>query len=66
MVMQTFLTADNKKMHPSRKVGRFDSGNLSSRPGDFGRYLAKVRGLTYARTNLFDRDITLPTRRNNT
>ena len=30
-------------MHPSREVGRFETDNLSSRPGDFGRYPAMAR-----------------------
>jgi len=29
---------DNKKMHPSGEVGRFQMDNLSSSPGDFSRY----------------------------
>ena len=28
-------------MHPSREVGRFQMGNLSSRQGDCGRYIER-------------------------
>ena len=35
-------------MHPSGEVGRFQMHNLSSPPGDFGRYAARGR-MPYAR-----------------
>ena len=33
-------TSDNKSLHPSREVGRFELVNRSSRPGELNRYAA--------------------------